>query len=233
MLWSSRGWPDCGCLLSLSAGCGPGRRGRTWRLALHSSPGLCACRSIHHGPECAGGCSVCVTPSFPWLLSRTSGPDGSLVCLPSGTCTQASSCWTQPASPCHCPCRIARLCSLPCLGLQEVVLCRPSFCRLAFGPLAMADLSTRPCSLQVQVFGKVTGLRASNIPADAHLELLSAPYNPEAAGTPSVPFKQAARSLGCPLEKPSPPTAESGRSKARTQVSPRAPVLSNLFCRFH
>ena len=29
----------------------------------------------------------CVTPLFPWLFSRTSGPGGCSVCLPSGTCS--------------------------------------------------------------------------------------------------------------------------------------------------
>lgn len=43
--------------------------------ALHSGPGLCACRSVLSRPECAGGGRVLCPSLAPMLFSRTSGPD--------------------------------------------------------------------------------------------------------------------------------------------------------------
>lgn len=105
-----------------------------------------------------------------------------------------------------------------------VALCRHASmdCHLDLGlgswPWQTLVLVTRPCSLQVEVFGKkVTGLMH---PSPGHLELPTTTYIPEPTGTPSGAFRQVVSPLDCPLEKPSFPTTDSGRSTARTQAAP-------------
>lgn len=111
-----------------------------------------------------------------------------------------------PSSQAGCP-------ALP--GAWEMALCRTSFRRLSLrhghGLLAMTDLVlvTRRCPLQ-RGGGHLKRSFLSwalSIPGSDHLEPLTTPYNPEAAGTP-VTFRQ--RSLSrVVLWRRFPPTAES------------------------
>lgn len=80
----------------------------------------------------------------------------------------------------------------------EVALCRQAStdCHLDLGLGSWLwqtlVLVTRPCSLRVEVFGKVTGLKH---PSPGHLELPTTPYIPEPTGTPSGAFRQVVSPL--------------------------------------
>ena len=191
--------------------------------ALHVARSVRVC-PLCCGPECAVAAGVLCHCLTPMALKQNHWPGRLLGLLVLWPLHSTPSSGTRSMSPCPPALESSQAVALAPPEVWEVAPCHHASvdCHLDLGlgswPWQTLVLVTRPCSLQVEVFGKkVTGLKHPRL---GHLELPTTPYIPEPTGTPSGAFRQVVSPLDCPQEKPSFPTTDSGRSTARTQAAP-------------